>query len=508
MAHIQDLIGLNACSIAKAPIVGDESDLVALLRPANQRLSIAGSRHSQGGHTVSTDASMIITEAFNAITYDTFSQTVTAEAGASWSNIHHVLNPFGRSIPVQQSSPYFTIGGSISVNCHGRDPSKRPLSDYIQSLDVMNPQGVLLPGITRADALFKAVVGGYGNCGVIVRATLITCANDLLKRQYRYFKTVEEYVNELDRRDNAPTMHPQPQLHHAMLNFSAPTGPIEKVLDKTAALVNAGVGGVIGAIGGLFGADPAPTEPAAPKADFLIDLFCVDYYAVPVGELPEPMPVPTLEGASWIKSDALNVAWQQARTNDTFRGMSWELLKGYFAVPQIDYRNRWLREDVNFSAHLPADRQTVDMLQEYFIPRDQLALFITPLRALLMKHKVTLLNATLRVVRQETTGTYLSYCDAGDRMCLAIDFVAKLKRSADDVDGKPSYEPDENMQWVKQAIKLALDHGGSYYLPYYPFASVDQFKKAYPAHTQSIAAGSSMHYNKKLTNRFVEKYLS
>jgi hypothetical protein len=511
MTTIHDLIGLNVCDVPSLPIVSEPAHITDLLN-TQASLSIAGSRHSQGGHTVSSGLPMVLTEALNAVTYNPTDQTITVQAGATWSNIHHILNPLGRSIPVQQSSPYFTIGGSISVNCHGRDPSNSPLSDYILSMEIMGADGVLLTDVRYNGLhaeLFKAVVGGYGSCGVVVSATLVTCPNDLLKRQYRYFKTVAQYVAMLDERD-ASNPRQLPQLHHAMLNFSAPT----TALGATIGTAKKGAGTVVGFVdaavdflGGLLGRaseQKVLPSPVAVDPDFFVDLFCVDYWSIADIDLPDPMPQAALEPTSWVKNDALNLAWAQARDNDAFRGMTWECLKGYFGVTKVDYRNHWLREDVNFSAQLPNDG-TADMLQEYFVPRHRLVEFIDGLKKIL--DNVTVMNATLRIVRQERLGTHLAYCSTGDMMCLAIDFKAYL-RQANLKDGEKAGEPDADVKsWTKAAIQWAIDCGGSYYLPYYSFASLEQFRQAYPSYKKTQEKRTAVGSNQKFKNHFINKYI-
>jgi hypothetical protein len=264
MATVHDLVGLNTCAVSGMPIAGNVTHFQRFL-DAITPLSIAGSRHSQGGQTVRTGGNVVLTEAMNSVVYNV-DGTVTADAGATWNNIHHVLSPLGLSVPVQQSSPYFTVGGSISVNCHGRDPRQSPLIDSIVSLDVVLADGSLLTSVASTGlhaALFAAVVGGYGACGFISKATLKTCEDSLLSRQYTYCHSLAEYLALLDKRD---TDNSHPQLHHAMLNFSQPQGLLGQAVDK--------VSDVLGdVVDTLTGATPAADTI---KPDFFVDLFCVD----------------------------------------------------------------------------------------------------------------------------------------------------------------------------------------------------------------------------------------
>ena len=58
--------------------------------------------------------------------------TVRVGAGATWHELLDALDREGWSIAVMQSNDDFTIGGSISVNCHGWQPKSPPIADTVQ----------------------------------------------------------------------------------------------------------------------------------------------------------------------------------------------------------------------------------------------------------------------------------------------------------------------------------------------------------------------------------------
>ncbi|MCX7668765.1 MAG: FAD-binding protein, partial [Anaerolineae bacterium] len=172
--HIEDLPGLNRTAIRDMPIIGSQALAEAVLSGAASRsLSIAGLRHSQGGHTVRRGGRMLLTETLRQVEYRHETGTVIADAGASWSQIHHVLRPHRRAPRVQQSSAHFSVGGSIAVNCHGRSAAEGPVGNTVERLWVPCGDGQLREcSRTRELQLFRAVIGGYGACGLIVRAEL------------------------------------------------------------------------------------------------------------------------------------------------------------------------------------------------------------------------------------------------------------------------------------------------------------------------------------------------
>ena len=71
-----------------------------------------------------------------------------------------------------QSYNDFSVGGSISVNCHGRGLKYGTIADTVISLRILTETGVQTASRTQNQDLFQATVGGYGSQGIILEATL------------------------------------------------------------------------------------------------------------------------------------------------------------------------------------------------------------------------------------------------------------------------------------------------------------------------------------------------
>jgi decaprenylphospho-beta-D-ribofuranose 2-oxidase len=448
MVKVKDLIGLNETMIDAMPIVDTTARAIDQIN-AKQSLSIAGSRHSQGGHTMLANAPMLLTECMNIVTYNANDNTVTAQAGATWNNIHHALHPHGHSVLVQQSSAHFTVGGSLSVNCHGRDPSQGPLSSTVESVTVLLEDGttqITSPG----QNLFKAVVGGYSSCGMILEATFKTCENRALKRSASQM-SIDEYVDKItihqaSHDSNSPDW---PAIHFAWLNFS--------------------------------------------KSDFFENVLSVDYS-------------PTTQNATshlimdeWGTTEAQQAAWATLRKQASYRDVAWGIVSAAYTTPSVQHRTNCLREAVGFTAYL--EKTKADVLQEYFVPLAQLKPFIAALKTLFKGANANVLSCTLRVVQQDDS-THLSYCKNSMMMSVVLDINVKV------VGGKPNAAA---MSLFDQAIELALNHGGTYYLPYYGFANSaahpTQFRRAYPSHTAQKTAMNTFAPNRKFDNQFLSTYL-
>jgi decaprenylphospho-beta-D-ribofuranose 2-oxidase len=74
--------------VAGVDTVRQLDQLRAILRDARQRqlkVSISGSRHSQGGHTYTAGGLVLNMRGFNRVlAVDTAARTVTVESGATW----------------------------------------------------------------------------------------------------------------------------------------------------------------------------------------------------------------------------------------------------------------------------------------------------------------------------------------------------------------------------------------------------------------------------------------
>src|SRR5690625_4493864 len=154
-----------------------ENQLQKRLRDAkttDEKFSIAGMQHSQGGHTMYPNATMIDMKTYNQILdFDEKNKTITVQAGATWDDVQRYINPYGLAIKVSQSQNIFTVGGSISVNVHGRDIRNDSLIDTVESFRLLTADGeVIQVSRTENKDIFPYVLGGYGLFGVILDVTL------------------------------------------------------------------------------------------------------------------------------------------------------------------------------------------------------------------------------------------------------------------------------------------------------------------------------------------------
>ncbi|HWB60501.1 MAG TPA: FAD-binding oxidoreductase, partial [Chthoniobacteraceae bacterium] len=158
-----------------------ERQLVALvLRAARGKLkiSISGAKHSMGGHTLYPGGIALDMLGFDAMSLDEEKRILTVGAGARWSQVIPFLDQRGFAVDVMQSSNDFTVGGSLSVNCHGWQPHSPPIDSTVESFRIITAEGKILRcSRTENTELFSLALGGYGLFGIILDADLRVAPN-------------------------------------------------------------------------------------------------------------------------------------------------------------------------------------------------------------------------------------------------------------------------------------------------------------------------------------------
>jgi FAD/FMN-containing dehydrogenase len=471
--EIEDLVGLNRTPVLDMPIVDGEAMAERLLQAATtaQPLSLAGMRHSQGGHTMVDKGRMLLTATMDqAITLAGDRQSVTVEAGVTWSELHSVLAPEGLCPKVHQSSPHFTIGGSISVNCHGRDPRHGPISTTVRSMRVLCGDGRKLTASPSENPdLFRAVIGGYGSCGLILSATLDVVPNVMLE-QHGTRTRLQDLAKDL-----CELALRQGDYRDAQL---------------------------------FFGWLCCVTGQRAGRAYAFYDNALAVQYLAPKTTVP---PTAQLQEDAWGESEMLRAGWAAARSDVDMRVRAWQELETEFVTklphkpPKTKTRVNWMRASVDFSGERDGSR--CDVLLEYFLPADNgpsLQERILQLGAIFRKHDANVLSTTLRLVRPDTAAPYLAYCADAPMACVAIDVEIDTAPSAG---GAPGREPDAAARaWIGEATDYVLKEGGTYYLPYFGFADRPTFQKAYPRWSQQAAAILDYNRQKRIWNSFLQRY--
>ncbi len=357
-----DMSRMNATPVHQNwDIPGDGSvaraSLRALLAQAKANhlpVSIAGARHSMGGQTIAPAGIRINMLPLKSMELNSQADLLHVDAGALWADVIPYLDRRGRSIGVMQSDNNFTVGGSLSVNCHGWQYGRPPIASTVESFHLMEADGTVLRcSRTENKELFSLALGGYGLFGIILDADLHVVRNERLK--------MDQVIVPLD---------------SAMESFE------KKLRDR--------------GIPSMFYARLNIT-PGRMFDDVLISTF-----------YPEKGEIPNLKDPKLL---GLRRAIFRGSVGSSFgKEVRWEAetkIAPYLAG-SVFSRNQLLDESADwFLDHSDA---TTDILHEYFLPRAGAAPFLKQAKKIIQAHHEDLLNVTVREI-QPDHDTLLRYAD-------------------------------------------------------------------------------------------------
>lgn len=418
-------------------------EIVKDAREKGLQISIAGQRHSQGGHTYYKDSIVLDMTPFNKVlAFDEKAKTITVQSGATWADVQKYINPYGLAVKTMQSQNIFTIGGSISVNAHGRDIRNGSLISTVESFRLLGADGHTR-NVSRSEnaELFQLVLGGYGLFGVILDVTL-SLTNDEVYEMTSETMTTETYT---DYFLNHVKKNPDIHMHLARISVAPDTFLTEMY------------------------ATNYMTRPDLPITDYN-KLKLKDSYVLP-----------------------LKFLFGLNRSFDWAKNAFWDLQR-YFLIGRstILTRNNAMRSESDFMAYSSDSKN--DLLQEYFIPVEHFEDFVRSMKPILQEEQLNLLNITVRYVNHDEEAT-LSYAKS-DMFALVCLFNTPL---SDAVQARMA-------KGIQRIIDQLIPLNGSYYLPYAPFPSVDQFQTIYPKSEAFFQAKDKWDPQHMFMNNFYDDY--
>jgi FAD binding domain len=147
-----DVSRLNSTAIHETwDIPADEGSAQSALREllkqagsAGIHVSIAGAHHSMGGQTIAPGGIRVNMRPLKSMKLDQSKDVLHVDAGALWAEVIPYLDQHGRSVEVMQSDNSFTVGGSLSVNCHGWQYGRAPIASTVESFHLMKADGTVV----------------------------------------------------------------------------------------------------------------------------------------------------------------------------------------------------------------------------------------------------------------------------------------------------------------------------------------------------------------------------
>jgi decaprenylphospho-beta-D-ribofuranose 2-oxidase len=447
-----DVGRLLSARVERVAPVPDLAQLQSILRDAQQRglkVSMSGSRHSQGGHTYTAGGVVLNMRTFNHVrNIDTTALTITVESGATWAEVQRALAPHRLAIKVMQSSNIFTVGGTLSANAHGRDIDVTQVVEVVDSFHLLLASGeVVTVSRTLNPELFSLVIGGYGMFGVILDVTLRVTHDELYEQRAVSvdYKEFPRFFFETVKRDSAVVfMLARPSI------------------------------------------DPDPSS-------FLREITVATWRHAPPGATGDF----ALTEEAHVRRDRF--FFGLSRKFDWAKALRWSLQKKVelgAGRARIVSRNNSMRPPLAPLEFLDyhSSRNT-DIIQEYYVPVENFVSFMDKFREILVAGKMNVLSSTVRYVTPNATPV-LGY--APDKAVFAIIQMSNVGLSGD---------AQAHAEAVtQQLVDAAIQSGGTYYLTYQLYPTAAQLHRAYPRAAFAFERKRFYDPNETFSSQFYQKY--
>lgn len=341
---VQNVTGLYSVQVARAETPRSTGEVATLVRQWPGAVAVGGGRYSMGGQIAVKGGLHLDMRQMNQLVWLRPSdRAVRVQAGMRWRDLQDHLDPLGLAVKTMQSYSNFTVGGSVSVNVHGRYVGHGPIGHTVRALQLVLADGsVVEASQTTHTELFRAVIGGYGAVGVITEVELELAENVRIERVVANVP-LDRYVD----------------------HFTT------KILsDKRAILHNA---------------DLLPPNFDAPVS--VSWLRSPDHH--PLTETARLVP----RGQSYgLEQNAIWVMTEVPGGQDLRKAVVHPLLMGAPAV-------KWLNHEASLDAAELEPRTralSTYVLQEYFVPERQFLPFARAMAGVLQTRKVEALNVSIR----------------------------------------------------------------------------------------------------------------
>ncbi|TGM15589.1 FAD-binding oxidoreductase [Leptospira selangorensis] len=184
---VNDVTQINPISVSRVETPKSIEEIQNLVKEHSGMISIGGGRFSMGGQIATENALFIDTREFDQILdFDEKQKKVRVQSGITWRKIQEFIDPYNLSIKIKQTYSNFTVGGSLSVNGHGRYMGQGPLILSVDSIKIVLSDGRLVSASPKENPeIFYASIGGYGGIGVIVEAVLQLTDNSKVSRSVK-----------------------------------------------------------------------------------------------------------------------------------------------------------------------------------------------------------------------------------------------------------------------------------------------------------------------------------
>lgn len=374
IANVTGLYSVRVARIETPRTTGETAALVGNWQ--NGRVAIGGGRYSMGGQIAALDGLHLDMRQMNKVVWiDPAKQAVRVQAGIRWRDLQEALDPYGLAVKTMQSFSNFTVGGAVSVNCHGRYVGRGPIVNSVRALQLVLADGTVVESTPALrPELFRAAVGGYGAVAVIAEVELELVDNVRIARAVETVP-LDRYVAHFKENVFAD---PRAVLHNADL--------LPPRFDQAVCVT---------------WRRASPTQPLTEPARLV----------------PRGQSYKLAQSALWSITE---LPGGPALRRDFIQPMQ-------LAKPVV----KWLSHEASLDVALlePHSRAiSTYVLQEYFIPEQWAMDFVRAMARVLQAHDVAALNISIRHARVDTM-SLLPWAQT-DVFCFVLYFKQRTRRSA------------------------------------------------------------------------------
>lgn len=432
----------------------DVAQALGFARDHDLVVSIGGTRHSMGGQASYPGALVLDMRDLASVAVDRRRGTVTVGAGATWQRVLEAVHAEGLAVAAMPSIDVLSVGGTVSVNAHGADFRTGGLASTVRRVRLMTHDETVVDVDRHHDPeLFRAVVGGYGLFGVILEVELDTVENEMYDLSQRLVPT-SSFVRVFE---DEVVPDPANRLMYAHLSTSPGSFLEEAILYTYRRRPDAAT-------------DIPPLRATQDSRVGRLVLNLARHGGL-------------AQRAKWAGQRHL-----LPRFRPCARSRNEALRAGEACLVS---RNQAMYNDLGLLQHRLTEY--TDILHEYFLPHDELAAFVADAREVLREHDAELLSASIRSVG---TGQVLLDYAPGPRLSVVL-YLSQ----------RTTAEGDRDMaDLTERLVALALEHGGTFYLPYQQHYTRGELLRAYPDADEFFALKDARDPERLFMNGFYGRF--
>lgn len=206
--NVTEINSVNVRRISSPTTVAEISNVI---REWPGKIAVGGGRFSMGGQiAIKGGLHLDMRGMKGMIWFKPEERLVRVQAGMRWRDLQDIIDLHGLAVHTMQSYSNFTVGGSVSVNAHGRYVGHGPVCNSVSAIQLVLADGSIAEASrTTNPELFSAALGGYGVVGVITEVELILKENVRIERIVQEV-ALNDYINFFEKNiavDDSCIMH-------------------------------------------------------------------------------------------------------------------------------------------------------------------------------------------------------------------------------------------------------------------------------------------------------------